>query len=61
MSLEEFNIRLVHGKAALFAELGKARVVKLGEALDNLYRLGFGHLHLERFACLERSFALRLG
>ena len=56
VSLEEFNIRLVHSKAALFAELGKTRVVELGEALDNLYRLGFGHLHLERFARLERSF-----
>ena len=56
VSLEEFDIRLVHGKAALFTELGKARVVELGEALDNLYRLGFGHLHLERFARLERSF-----
>ena len=57
MSLEEFDIRLVHGKTALFAELGKTRVIEFGETLDNLYRLGFGHLHLKRFACLERSFA----
>lgn len=57
VSLEEFDIRLVHGKTALFTELGKTRVIEFGEALDNLYRLGFGHLHLERFACLERSFA----
>ena len=26
VSLEEFDIRLVHGKTALFAELGKTRV-----------------------------------
>ncbi len=57
MSLEEFDIRLVHGKTALFAELGKTSVVELGEALDNLYRFGFGHLHFKRFARLERSFA----
>lgn len=28
MSLEEFDIRLVHGKTALFAELGKTGVVR---------------------------------
>lgn len=58
----EFDIRLVHGKTALFTELGKTRVIEFGEALDNFYRLGFGHLHLKRFACLERQLrALQLG
>ena len=57
MSLEELDVGLVHGKAALFAELCQARTVELREAFDNLYRLGLGNLHLKRFALLKRRLA----
>ena len=57
VGLEELDVGLVHGKAALFAELGKALVVELGEALDNLYRLRHGNLHLKRLARLKGSLA----
>ena len=51
--LEELDVGLIHGKAALFTEVGRAGCVKLGEAFDAPHRCRLGDLHFQRFAHLE--------